>query len=425
MSLNILAVLFVALFVGMPIFAALALTAFTILSTATTIPISVVAQRMFAGIDNFTLLSIPLFILAAELMRVGGLAQRLVDLAEALVGWFPGGLAFAAVLACVFFASISGSSPATLAAIGTIMIPVMISAGYSKPFAVGLVTTAGSLGLVIPPSITLIIYGAVTGTSIGQLFAAGILPGLFLAGLLGLYCFGYALRVGMALSAPPGLGTIWRAFRRAVFGLMLPVILLGGIYSGVFTPTESAAVACVYGALVGVFIYRQIGWSEMRAILVTSGLISATLLLITAGASALSWLLAANGIPRQLAQLLLSASEEPTVVVLLLNLILLVAGCFLDGASAVIVLAPLLEPVAARVGIDPVHFGVITLINVEIGMLTPPVGLNLFVACQIAGMPLLAVARAVLPSLGVLFFGLMVITFVPAISLFLPNLLYP
>ncbi|MCF3933160.1 TRAP transporter large permease [Acuticoccus sp. M5D2P5] len=425
MSLNILAVLALTLLVGMPIFAALALTTFSILSATSSVPLSVVAQRMFAGIDNFTLLSIPLFILAAELMRIGGLAERLVALAEALVGWFSGGLAFAAVLACVFFASISGSSPATLAAIGTILIPVMINAGYGKAFSVGLVTTAGSLGLVIPPSITLIIYGAVTGTSIGRLFAAGILPGLFLAGLLGIYCFVHAKRSGMTLSQRPSARAIARAFRGAAWGLFLPVILLGGIYSGVFTPTESAAVACVYGAFVGIVVYRQIGLREMRDILVNAGLISSTLLLITAGASALSWLLASNAIPRELAQTMLSASDQPVIIVLMLNLILLVAGCFLDGASAVIVLAPLLEPVARDVGIDPVHFGIITLINVEIGMLTPPVGLNLFVACHIAGMPLLAVARAVLPSLGVLLLGLIVITFVPWLSLALPNLLYP
>lgn len=424
MSLKILGTLALALLVGMPIFAALALTTFILLSATSTVPLAVVAQRMFAGIDNFTLLAIPLFILAAELMRIGGLAERLVRLAEALVGWFPGGLAFAAVLACLFFASISGSSPATLAAIGSIMLPVMIAAGYDKRFSVGIVTTAGSLGLVIPPSITLVIYGAVTGTSIGQLFAAGVLPGLFLAGLLGAYCLWYAQASGMRVTRPPSAAEIAAVFRRAVWGLMLPVILLGGIYSGVFTPTESAAIACVYGAFVGVFVYRQIGWGEMRDILANAGLVSATLLLITAGASALSWLLASNGIPRELAASMLSASEEPVVIVLILNLILLAAGCFLDGASAVIILAPLLEPVAREIGIDSVHFGIITLINVEIGMLTPPVGLNLFVACKIAGMSIFSVARAVLPSLAVLFLGLLVITFVPWLSLALPRLIY-
>lgn len=415
----------ILLLVGVPIFASLALVVFLLLGTTTTIPLEVVPQRFFAGIDNFTLMSIPLFIFAAELMRVGGLAERLVDLAKALVGWFPGGLAFASVLACVFFASISGSSPATLVAIGSIMIPAMIAAGYDRYFTVGLVTTAGSLGIVIPPSITLIIYGAVTGTSIGQLFAAGVLPGLFLAGLLAAYCFIAARRAGMTFRPPPGPTELWQAVRRSLWGLGLPVVLLGGIYSGVFTPTESAAIACIYGLFVGVAVYRQISLTEFLNILRNSGLISATLLLITAGASAFSWYLASNNIPSMLAEQVLLIDDSAVGLLLLFNLILLVAGCFLDGASAVIILSPLMEPIARSVGVDPVHFGIVTLINVEIGMLTPPVGLNLFVACQITGLSIVQVARSVLPSLGVLMIGLLVITYFPPLSLALPNLLYP
>ncbi len=425
MTATLLPVLVLTLLVGMPIFAALGLTAFLVLGLSSSVPLSIVAQRMFAGIDNFTLLAIPLFILAAEIMRVGGLAERLVDFAKVLVGWLPGGFAYAAVLACVFFAAISGSSPATLAAIGTLMIPAMIKAGYDKRFSVGLVTTAGSLGLVIPPSITLIIYGAVTGTSIGQLFAAGILPGLFLAGLLAIYCYARARADGMPLGQPPSLADCLKALRRAAWCLGMPVVLLGGIYSGVFTPTESAAIACLYGLFVGALIYRQISLADLVEILRTAGLISSTLLLITAGASALSWLLASNGIPADIAKGLLSLTDNSLLLAMIFNLIFLIAGCFLDGASAVIILAPLLEPVARSVGMDSVHFGIMTLINVEIGMLTPPVGLNLFVASQITGLPLLAVIRAVLPSLGVLMIGLLIITYVPWLSLALPALLYP
>ncbi len=424
MSALILPVMVVVLLVGTPIFAALCLTVFLVLDFGSSIPLQVVPQRMFAGIDNFTLLSIPLFILAAELMRVGGLADRLVNLAKTLVGWLPGGFAFASVLSCVFFAAVSGSSPATLAAIGTLMIPAMIAAGYNKSFSVGLVTTAGSLGLVIPPSITLIIYGAVTGVSIGKLFLAGIIPGLFLASLLALYCGIYAWKNDLPLTQMPSRAEVWSALKKASWGLGLPVVLLGGIYSGVFTPTESAAIACIYGLFVSVFVYRQIRARELIDILKLAGLISATLLLITAGASALSWLLATTGAPADIAKSMLEMTESRIGILVVLNIILLLAGCVLDGASAVIILAPLLEPIAREVGIDPVHFGIITLINVEIGMLTPPVGLNLFVACKITGMSLGEVVRSVLPSLGILLLGLLIITYVPWLSLFLPGLIY-
>ena len=304
------------------------------------------------------------------------------------------------------------------------MIPAMIAAGYNKSFSVGLVTTAGSLGLVIPPSITLIIYGAVTGVSIGKLFLAGIIPGLFLASLLALYCGVYAWKNDLPLTQMPSRAEVWSALKKASWGLGLPVVLLGGIYSGVFTPTESAAIACIYGLFVGVFVYRQIRARELIDILKLAGLISATLLLITAGASALSWLLATTGAPTDIAKSMLEMTESRIGILVVLNIILLLAGCVLDGASAVIILAPLLEPIAREVGIDPVHFGIITLINVEIGMLSPPVGLNLFVACKITGMSLGEVVRSVLPSLGILLLGLLIITYVPWLSLFLPGLMY-
>jgi C4-dicarboxylate transporter DctM subunit len=305
------------------------------------------------------------------------------------------------------------------------MIPALIRAGYETRFVVGLITTAGTLGLVIPPSITLIIYGAVTGTSIGQLFAAGLLPGLTIGALLMIYCVIHARRRGMAMGRPPRRQEIGAALRQAVWALGLPVLLLGGIYSGVFTPTESAAVACLYGLVVGLAITRGLKPGDLFEVFRSAGLISATLLLITAGASAFSWLLASQAIPTQIASAILSFTENRYAVLALFNVILLLAGCFLDGASAVIILAPLMTPIAASVGVDPVHFGIITLINVEIGMLTPPVGLNLFVACAIAKLPLQEVVKAVLPTLGILFLGLLLVTYVPALSLWLPGLLYP
>jgi len=391
----------------------------------TDITLAIVPQRMFAGMNNFTLMAIPFFILAAELMRVGGLADRLIDLAKALVGWIPGGLAVTAVLSCVFFAAISGSSPATVAAIGKIMIPAMMAAGYSRMFSVGLVTTAGTLGPIIPPSITLIIYGAVTGTSIGKLFAAGILPGILLAAMLIGYCYYSSIKANYTNSKIPTFREIGIAFGRASWGLGLPVLLLGGIYSGIFTPTESAAVACVYGFFVGIVIYRQIGWKEVIEILRSSGILSGTLLLITAGASAFSWLLASSGVPAQLTEQALALTDSPVILLLIFNFVLLVAGCFLDGASAVIVLSPLMEPIATQFGIDSTHFGIITLLNVSVGMVTPPVGLNLFVACAISGMPIQKVFKATLPTLGILFVALFLITYIPWISTVIPDMMFP
>ncbi len=381
-------------------------------------------MRMFAGVNNFSLMAIPFFILAAELMRIGGLSDRLIELAKALVGWVPGGLAAATVLACLFFGSISGSSPATVVAIGTIMYPALVAAGYNKYFAIGLITTAGTLGPIVPPSIALIIYGAVTGTSVGKLFAGGILPALLIASLLTAYCIVYASAKGYRRDPLPTLKQIFAALRSAAWGMGLPVILLGGIYSGVFTPTESAAVACVYGWFVGAVVYRNIGLKDLGDILKGSGLTSATLLLITAGASAFSWLLASSGAPTKLATQVLSLSSDPITVMALFNVVMLVAGCFLDSASAIIVLSPLLQPIAAQVGVDPLHFGIITLVNFSIGMLTPPVGLNLFVAMSIAKMTLYEVFKASLPFIIMMFVALILVTYVPWISMAIPEMLF-
>ena len=421
---GILSVLAGFLLLGLPIFLALSLTVFVVLYLFTGIPLSIVPQRMFAGVNNFTLMAIPFFILAAEMMRIGGLAERLIDLARVLVGSVRGGMAIAAVLACMFFAAISGSAPATVATIGTIMIPTLVEGGYGRRFAVGIVTTAGTLGLIIPPSITMIVYGAVTGTSIGQVFVAGFLPGVVLGIMLMVYCHVHARRAGMQPSPRTTWSEVGQAFRRASWGLGLPVVLLGGIYSGIFTPTESAAVAVVYGFFVSVFIYRQVGVHELFQILKTSGLLSATLLVIAAGAAAFSWLLASQGIPSMLAGTVLSLTDSQWVLLLLFNVVLLIAGCFLDGVSALIVLAPLMQPIAEQYGVDPVHFGIVAVVNLALGMVTPPVGLNLFVASAIAKMPVHEVARAVMPSLGILMLGLVLLTYVPHLTMLLPWFFY-
>ncbi|SEF47416.1 TRAP transporter large permease [Billgrantia desiderata] len=420
----LLPIFFAVLLLGLPIFASLAFAVFLAIDFfGTTNPV-IVPMRMFTGMNNFSLMAIPFFILAAELMRIGGLSGRLIELAKALVGWVPGGLAAATVLSCLLFGAISGSSPATVVAIGSIMFPALVAAGYDKRFAIGLIATAGTLGPIVPPSIALIIYGSVTGTSVGRLFAAGLLPAILIASLLIAYCMVYSSFKGYARAPFPTLREIAAAVKSAAWGLGLPVILLGGIYSGIFTPTESAAVACMYGLFVGMVVYRTIGWRELLGTLRNSGLTSATLLLITAGASAFSWLLAITGTPTQLASQVLSLTDHPVQVMALFNVVMIVAGFFLDSASAIIVLSPLLQPIAAQVGVDPVHFGIITLVNFSVGMITPPVGLNLFVAMAISRMSLLEVFRACIPLIVVMFIALIVLTYVPWFSTWVPSLIY-
>lgn len=357
-------------------------------------------------------------------MRIGGLSDRLIDLAKALVGWVPGGLAAATVLSCLLFGSISGSSPATVVAIGSIMFPALVAAGYDKRFAIGIIATAGTLGPIVPPSIALIIYGSVTGTSVGRLFAAGLIPALLIASLLIAYCIIYASLKGYPRSKLPSFKSFFKTLKSAAWGLGLPFILLGGIYSGIFTPTESAAVACLYGLLVGMFIYRQINLKNLTSTLSSAGLMSASLLLITAGASAFSWLLAITGAPTKLAGDVLSLTSDPTQVMALFNVVMLIAGFFLDSASAIIVLSPLLQPIAEQVGVDSIHFGVITLINFSVGMITPPVGLNLFVAMTISKMPLQEVFKACVPLIILMLISLVIITYTPVLSTFLPSLIY-
>lgn len=417
-------IFFSLLLFGLPIFAALALTVTLTLYFFGAIDPLVVPMRMFSGMNNFSLMSIPFFILAAELMRIGGLSDRLIDLARALIGWLPGGLGAATVLSCLFFGSISGSSPATVIAIGTIMYPALVSAGYDKRFAIGLIATAGTLGPIVPPSIALIIYGSVTGTSVGKLFAAGLVPAILIASILILYSCLYSLKMRYPREKFPTAGEIWVAIKRSLWGLGLPVILLGGIYSGMFTPTESAAAACLYGWFVGAVIYRTISLSSLFEILRNTGLLSGTLLLITAGASAFSWILASTGAPTMLATKVLAGTTSPVSIMALFNVIMLVAGAFLDSASAIIVLAPLMQPIAAQVGVDPIHFGIITLVNLSVGMLTPPVGLNLFVAMGIARMSLFQVFRAALPTIFLMVFALILITYIPWLSMVIPNALF-
>ncbi len=420
----LLPIFIVLLLFGLPIYGALAFSVVCAIGFFSSMDPTIVPMRMFSGMNNFSLMAIPFFILAAELMRVGGLSSRLIKLAQVLIGWAPGGLASAAVLSCLFFGAISGSSPATVVAIGSIMFPALVEAGYSKRFSIGLLTTAGTLGPIVPPSIALIIYGSVTATSVGKLFAAGILPAILVAALLIFYCMIYSKIKKYPNTPFPSFAEVIAAFRGSAWGLGLPVILLGGIYSGVFTPTESAAVACMYGLLVGTVVYKQVNRKNLLKILENTGLTSGALLLITAGASAFSWLLTITGTPTALASSVLGLTDSAVAITALFNIIMLIAGCFLDSASAIIVLAPLMQPIAAQVGIDSVHFGVINLVNFSVGMLTPPVGLNLFVAVAISGMGLVEIVKGCIPFIFIMVIALILLTYIPWISLAIPNLLY-
>ena len=412
------------LLLGVPIAISLGLSSllFTVLATEDT-PV-VVAQKLFGTMEHTTLLAIPFFILSSHFLSTGGVSQRLIDFATALVGWARGGLAMAAVVACMFFAAISGSSPATVVAIGSIMIPGMIAAGYDKRFAVGCVATAGSLGILIPPSIPMIVYADAVEESVGKLFIAGILPGI----MMGLFLITATWLVARKMDVPRepwhGFRHLVKAFGRAFWGLLLIVVVVGGIYGGVFTPTEAAAVAAVYSALVALFVHRDMGLKDVPQVMLNSAKMTAMLMFIIACAMIFAHVLTAEHIPQNLAQSVMASEPSPWMFLLTVNVILWFAGDFMEPSAILLILAPLFHPIALHLGIDPIHLGVVMTTNMEVGMITPPVGLNLYVAAGLAGMSLAEVTRAALPWMLVLILALLVITYVPWLSLFLVGLLF-
>ena len=423
----IITILVLLLLTGTPISIALGMTVLTFLvlfSSFSLETVDVISQRLFTGLESFAIMAVPFFILAGVFLTEGGAAARIVRFAESLVGAMPGGLAIAAVLACAFFATISGSSPATVAAIGSVMLPAMIRYGYPKRFAVGVIATSGSLGILIPPSIVMIIYAVSTSESAGKLFMAGMVPGALLAALLMLVTYVTAKRRGYPTMPRASAREIWVAFKGAFSGLLLVVIVLGGIYGGIFTPTEAAAVSAVYAFVVAVWVDRGLRMRDVPKALVSAANTSAMLLYIITNAILFSFLLTSEQIPQALSDWVVSRELSPWMFLLAVNLALLLAGQFMEPSSIILILAPLLVPIAISMGIDPIHLGVIMTINMEIGMLHPPVGLNLFVASHLARMGLTEVAIACLPWLGVMLLYLLLITYVPAISLWLPNLVY-
>ncbi|HWQ37659.1 MAG TPA: TRAP transporter large permease subunit [Burkholderiales bacterium] len=426
-AVTIIAILIVLLLTGTPISIALGMTVLTFLvlfSSFSLETVDVISQRLFTGLESFAIMAVPFFILSGAFLTEGGAAARIIRFAQALVGWMPGGLAMAAVLACAFFATISGSSPATVAAIGSVMLPAMLKYGYPKRFAVGVIATSGSLGILIPPSIVMIIYAVSTSESAGKLFVAGIVPGALLAALLMAVTYLTARRRGFPTLPRAGAREVWVSFKGAFWGLLLVVIVMGGIYGGVFTPTEAAAVSAVYAFVVAVWIDRGLRLREVPKVLLSAANTSAMLLYIITNAVLFSFLLTSEQIPQALSEWVVAQELSPWMFLLAINVTLLLAGQFMEPSSIILILAPLLVPIAKSLGIDPIHLGVIMTVNMEIGMLHPPVGLNLFVASHLARMGLTEVSIACLPWLGVMLLYLLLITYVPAISLWLPNLLY-
>ena len=375
-------------------------------------------QLVSAATSKFVLLAIPFFILGGNIMEKAGISQKLIALAQACVGHLRGGVAMVCVIVACFFAAISGSGPATVAALGLILIPAMIKVGYSPAFSAALMATAGAIGVVIPPSITLVVYGSISDTSIGTLFIASVLPGL----LMGLALVITALIIGRKsdLEVLPKATPQerWKALNEAFWGLMMPIIILGGIYGGIFTPTEAAAVSAVYGLFVGVFIYKTVKWKEFYKILVDSASTTATVMLITAAASIFAYILTRSRIDVAINEALINITGGNKIIFfIIVNIILLIAGCFLDSTSALYIFVPLFFPVANSLGIALVHLGVVMIVNLAIGLVTPPVGVNLYVACGIAKCSLKEISVAVLPLIAASLIVLLLITYIPAISL--------
>ncbi len=430
--------------VGVPIAVSLGLSSILFLMWHSEASLASVAQTLFNAFEgHYTLLAIPFFILASSFMSTGGVAKRIIRFAIAMVGWFRGGLAMASVVACMMFAALSGSSPATVVAIGSIVIAGMVKNGYSKEFAAGVICNAGTLGILIPPSIVMVVYSAATDVSVGRMFLGGVIPGL-LAGLMLMVAIYIAARIKNLPKQPfVGWGEAFAAAKDASWGLLLVVIILGGIYGGIFTPTEAAAVAAVYSFFLANFIYRDMGpfadksntkpvvvkvletlvHKDTKNTLYEAGKLTIMLLFIIANALILKHVLTEERIPQMITESMLSAGLGPITFLIVVNVLLLIGGQFMEPSGLLIIVAPLVFPIAIQLGIDPIHLGIMMVVNMEIGMITPPVGLNLFVTAGVAKMSMMNVVKAALPWVAIMFLFLIIVTYVPAVSTWLPTLL--
>ena len=423
-SLFLFTVLFVFLLMGVPIAFSLGLASILLILLFTNDSLASMSLKLFDTMEHYTLLAIPFFILASAFLTTGGVARRLIRFAIAAVGHLRGGLAIASVLACMLFAAVSGSSPATVAAIGSIVIGAMIKSGYPQKYAAGIICNAGTLGILIPPSIVMVVYAAATETSVGQLFMAGVIPGLLLGLMLMLAIYFSAHKFKIPTQPRASFRELLIAARDAIWGLGLIFVVMGGIYGGIFTATEAAAVAAVYAFIVALFIHKDMGWGEVPHVFAEAGKVTVMLLFIIANAMLFAHVLTTERIPQTMAETIVGWGLAPWQFLIVVNIILLIAGNFMEPSSILLILAPIFFPIATQLGIDPIHLGIIMTVNMEIGMITPPVGLNLFVTAGVTGMPLWEVVKAAVPWLMVMLSFLIIVTYIPGISLFLPRLLF-
>jgi tripartite ATP-independent transporter DctM subunit len=424
----LIAILFIVLFgmiiVGVPIGIALAGASLIYIMLSGSVPEVVVIHRMINGVDSFPLLAVPFFILAGNLMNSSGITNRIFSFAKAIVGWMRGGLGHVNIGASVIFAGMSGAAVADAGGLGAIEIKAMRDAKYDADFAVGVTAASSTIGPIIPPSLPMVIYGVVAGASIGQLFAAGLVPGILMAVALMIMVAYFAHVRGYPRDQKFRLDILWHTFKSAFLSLMTPIIIVGGILFGIFTPTEAAIAACFYALILGIVVYRTLSWRRLLRVSMDTIETTAVILFIVAGASIFAWILTSTRTAEAFASIILMISENPIIVLLLINLILLIVGCFLETIAAITILVPVLLPIAVHVGVDPVHFGVIMVLNLMIGLLTPPVGMVLYVLSRVANVPFERAMMATLPFLIPLVVVLGMVTFIPAVTMWLPTLIY-
>jgi len=436
-SAFIFGLLIALMLTGMPVSIALGLTVLTFMYTMTQVPIEAVALKLFSGIDNFEIMAIPFFIVAGNFLTHGGVARRMIRFATSLIGHWYGGLGLAGVMACALFAAVSGSSPATVVAIGSIIMPAMVKQGFPKRFGAGVIATSGALGILIPPSIVMVIFAVATGgsvafdpegkrvlsASVGQLFMAGVVPGIMLATMLGLTTFYRAWKNNYPRMQKATWGESLQAFRESVWGLLLVIIVMGGIYAGIFTPTEAAAMSAVYAFFIAVFVYKDMKLADVPRVLLGSASMSAMILYIITNAVLFSFLMTSEQIPQAMTSWIAGSGITWVEFLLFVNVLLLVAGNVMEPTSIVLITAPILFPIAIRLGIHPVHLGILMTVNMEVGLCHPPVGLNLYVASGIAKMGITELTIATLPWLATMLVFLAIVTYVPELSLWLPRVL--
>jgi C4-dicarboxylate transporter DctM subunit len=413
---------FALLCLGVPIYL-IFLTGTVVALWSSSLPPTMMPQNIFGSIDSFTLLAVPFFIFAGELMGRGGIAVRLVEWVTKMFGGVRGSLGLATVTSCEIFGTMSGSSPATVAAIGRLMYPALLKSNYDERFSLGLITSTGAIATVIPPSILMIVYGASAEVSVAKLFLGGFFPGMLIGLFMAVYILWYARRRNLRATERFNLGAFLRVSKKAVWALGVPLVILGGIYGGIFTPTEAAGIAGIYGIVVGAFVYRDIGWKQIWEIAVNSGIVTAQLMIIVAGSAVFTWFLTVSGVPQAVTDFIQSLNAPRWGVLLAINIFLIIVGGLIDPTSATLVLTPLLVPIVKAVGVDPVHFGIILTVNLSMGMFTPPFALNIFMAQALFGAPTSKIYPGLVPFIVIQVIALMFITYVPEISLFLTRLL--